>query len=236
MTMTDDQSVIGLLKRFDTPTICNAIEVAQGRRGFDGFTHRTMQWSGPPARRIVGFARTAHIAGRTAPDAAPEIVRERRMAYFRSMAAGPRPGLAVIEDMDGDTALGAWWGEVHAQVHSKVFGLSGAVTNGIMRDLGDLPEDFPVLAGAIGPSHGFVHVRKIGAPVSIYGMTVCEGDLIHADCHGAVSIAPDIVKDLPRSLGILQKAESIVLDPLKTGSVGLEEFEDLWAQFEKART
>jgi regulator of RNase E activity RraA len=236
MTVTGLDRFVEHLGSFDTPTVCNAIEVAQGRRGFDGFTHRTMHWSGAPDLRIVGYARTARIAGRTAPEEPADLLRERRMAYFRSMASGPRPGIAAVEDVDGDAALGAWWGEIHAQVHSKVFKLAGAVTNGVMRDLGDMPDGFPVLAGAIGPSHGFVHVREIGTPVNIFGMTVRQGDLVHADRHGAVIIPMDVQEKLQAALDLLQKSEAIILDPLKQGPVGFEQFEDLWAQFERART
>lgn len=223
------------LRRFDTPTICNAIEMAQGRRGFAGFTRRTMVWTGPVEARIVGFARTARIAGRTRPEADAATVRTRRMAYFRAMAAGPRPGIAVIEDMDGDAATGAWWGELHARIHETVFDLAGAVTNGVVRDLGDLPDGFPILAGSVGPSHGFVHVREIGTPVTVQGLAVREGDLIHADRHGAVVVPPDVLPLLGGALDRLIAAEAIVLDPLLSGTVDAKAFETLWAAFEKAR-
>lgn len=239
MTSGELDALIERLGSFDTPTVCNAIEVAQGRRGFDGFTHRTMHWSGAPDLRIVGYARTARIAGRMPSEEPTAVLRERRMAYFRSMASGPRPGIAVVEDVDGDAALGAWWGEIHAQVHSKVFKLAGAITNGVMRDLGDMPDTFPVLAGAIGPSHGFVHVREIGTPVRIFGMTVREGDLIHADRHGAAVVPVEVQEKLDAALDILQSSEGIILDPLNKETVDFETFETfetLWAQFEKART
>ncbi len=190
------QDLLIRLQICDTPTVCNAIEVAQGRRGFAGFTHATMCWSGDLHTRIVGFARTAHIAGREPPSEPQDVLRARRMAYFHSMAMGPRPGVAVVEDINGEAALGAWWGEVHAQVHGSVFGLAGAVTNGLMRDVGDLPASFPVLAGGIGPSHGFVHVRQIGEPVEIFDLRVKEGDLVHADCHGALVIPHEVLPDL----------------------------------------
>jgi regulator of RNase E activity RraA len=236
MIPEDQMALITRLKGFDTPTICNAIEVAQGARGFSGFTHHTMHWSGAADARLVGFARTARIAGRTPSPDLPDVVRARRMAYFRSMADGPRPGLAVVQDMDGDAALGAWWGEIHAQVHHKVFGLEGAITNGVMRDLGDMPDGFPILAGAIGPSHGFVHVQDIGTEVDIFGMTVREGDLIHADRHGAVNIPLNVLDDLDRALGILLSSEAIILEPVTSRAVDFDEFEELWRQFEKART
>lgn len=224
------------LRRCDTPTVCNAIEVAQGRRGFDQFTKRTMHWAGDPSAVIVGFARTASIAGKEPPSDPPEVIRQRRMDYFRSMAEGPRPGLAVIEDLDGDAAFGAWWGEVHAMVHGRGFGLSGAFTNGLMRDLGDLPAGFPVLAGGIGPSHGFVHVREIGQPVEVFGLSVVQGDLIHADRHGALVIPPDVFPVLEAALDKLAESEALVLGPLAAGDVSFEEFERHWAAFEKART
>ena len=236
MTPSEIDTLIERLQTCDTPTVCNAIEVAQGHRGFDGFTHRTVEWAGAPDARIVGFARTARIAGNVPPNDPTTDIRARRMAYFKSMNDGPRPGVAVIEDIDGDAPLGAWWGEVHAQVHKQVFGLKGAVTNGVVRDLGDMPDGFPILAGSVGPSHGFVHVRDIGTPVSIFGMAVNEGDLIHADRHGAVCVPRDVIPQLNGALDRLFAAEAFVLDPLKEGPVDFETFETLWAQFEKART
>ena len=155
-----------LLRSVDTPTVCNAIEVAQGRRGFAGFTRGTPVASVPGAI-MVGYARTARIRGRRPPDAPPTEIRARRMAYFEHMAAGPRPSIAVIEDED-DAPFGAWWGEVHVAVHAGL-GLCGALTNGLLRDLGDLRPDFPVVAGALGPSHGFVHVTAIGTGATCSG-------------------------------------------------------------------
>jgi len=236
MTPSETNALIDRLRGCDTPTVCNAIEVAQGRRGFDGFTHRTPLWAGEPDERIVGFARTARIAGNAPPGDPPEAIRARRMAYFASMADGPRPALAVIEDTDGDAALGAWWGEIHAQVHARVFGMAGAVTNGVMRDLGDRPEGFPILAGSVGPSHGFVHVRDVGTPVAIFGMTVTQGDLIHADRHGAVCVPAAVIPHLGAALDRLFAAEDVILGPLRDGPVDFDAFRDLWARFEKART
>ncbi|CTQ49489.1 RraA family protein [Jannaschia donghaensis] len=233
--MTQVDQLLACLRAYDTPTVCNAIEMAQGRRGFAGFTRRTVIWTGPTDARIVGFARTAKIAGRAPPTEDPQTLRARRMDYFEAMVTGPRPGIAVVEDMDGDAATGAWWGELHARIHSVVFGLEGAVTNGVVRDLGDLPGGFPILAGSVGPSHGFVHVREIGTPATIHGLTVCNGDLIHADRHGAVVVPRDVYATLQDALARLIAAEAIVLDPLLSKPVDMEAFRDLWAAFETAR-
>ena len=187
----DGRTLLALLRKVDTPTVCNAIEVAQGRRGFAAFTRGTMLASDPGAPPVVGYAATAKIAGHAPSSEAPEVVRAGRMAYYRMMAEAPKPSVAVIEDLDFPDCVGAYWGEINTSVH-KGFGMSGALTNGVMRDLGDLPGGFPVIAGSIGPSHGFVHVREVGTPVTVMGLTVSPGDLVHADRHGAVVVPPEV--------------------------------------------
>ncbi len=227
--------LLALLRRVDTPTVCNAIEVAQGKRGFAAFTRGTMIASDPDAGAVVGFARTAKIAALEPPAEDAAVIRQRRMDYYRHMAEAPEPGLAVIEDLDWPNCIGAYWGEINTTVH-KGFGLSGALTNGVMRDLGDLPDGFPVIAGSIGPSHGFVHVREIGTPVSVFGLTIRDGDLVHADRHGALVVPPEVVPDLAAAIEKLLVTEKIVLGPAREAGFDFARFEQAWAAFEAART
>lgn len=231
--MTPD--LLALLRRVDTPTVCNAIEVAQGKRGFDAFTRGTMLCSAPDGGAIVGYARTARIAAVAPPTEAPDVIRTRRMDYYRHMAGGDGPSIAVVEDLDGNNAIGAFWGEINTTVH-KGLGMSGALTNGVMRDLGDLPEGFPVIAGSIGPSHGFVHVKEIGTPVTIFGMKVATGDLIHADRHGALVIPPGVIDGLDVAIHKLLETEKLILDPARQPGFDIDAFETAWAAFEAART
>ncbi|WP_170326054.1 RraA family protein [Ruegeria arenilitoris] len=227
-------SLLTLLRKVDTPTVCNAIEVAQGRRGFDAFTRGTMLCSAPSEPAIVGYARTAKIAAVQPPSESPEVIRERRMAYYKYMAEGPAPSVAVIEDVDFPNCIGAYWGEINTTVH-KGFGMSGALTNGVMRDLGDLPEGFPVVAGSVGPSHGFVHVREIDTPVSVFGLTVNPGDLIHADRHGALVVPEDVVDQLEAAIQKLLTTERIVLDAATQPGFDFQAFQSAWEKFEKSR-
>lgn len=230
-----NDELLALLRSVDTPTVCNAIEVAQGGRGFDRFTRGTVLCSDPEAGAIVGYARTAKISAVAPPTDPADVIKTRRMDYYRHMAEGPRPGIAVVEDVDGENAVGAYWGEINTTVH-KGFGLSGALTNGVMRDLGDLPEGFPVIAGSVGPSHAFVHVREIGTPVTVFGMTVADGDLIHADRHGALVIPNDDIPKLFDAIHKLLATEQLVLEPARAEGFDFEAFEAAWFAFEKART
>jgi regulator of RNase E activity RraA len=229
-----DTALLTLLNSVDTPTVCNAIEVAQGKRGFNAFTRGTMQASDPTGV-MVGYAVTAQIAAVAPPTEDAATIRARRMAYYKAMAEGPKPSVAVVEDLDYPNAIGAYWGEVNTTIH-KGFGMSGALTNGVMRDLGDMAPGFPVVAGSIGPSHGFVHVRSINQPVRIMGMDVRPGDLIHADRHGAVVIPPEVVDQLAAAIAKMQETERLVLEPARAEGFDFSAFEEAWTAFEKART
>ena len=152
-----------------------------------------------------------------------------------NMAGGHGPTVAVVEDVDFPNCIAGWWGEVHVAVH-KGLGMSGAVTNGVVRDLDVMDEGFPVLAGSVGPSHGFVHVLKIGDPVEVMSMSVCQGDLIHADRHGALVIPTDVVSLLKNAIEKVIDSEAIVLVPAREPGFNIEKLEEVWAQFEAART
>lgn len=228
-------SLLDLLKRVDTPTVCNAIEVAQGKRGFNAFTRGTMLCSDPDAGAMVGYARTAKIAAVNPPEEPGDVIRKRRMDYYRHMATGDGPAVTVVEDLDYPHCIGAYWGEINTTVH-KGFGVSGALTNGVMRDLGDLPDGFPVVAGSVGPSHGFVHVREIGTRVTIFGLEIENGDLVHADRHGALVIPPDVIPVLEAAILRLLETEKLILGPAREEGFDFEAFEKAWSAFEASRT
>jgi hypothetical protein len=140
--LEDDMNtdLLDLLRKVDTPTVCNAIEVVQGRRGFAASpaarwsapNRAAPWWAMPPPRKSPPL--------RPATESA-DVIRARRMAYYRAMHDAPKPSVAVVEDLDYPTCIGAYWGEINTTVH-KGFGMAGALTNGVVRDLGDLPRAF----------------------------------------------------------------------------------------------
>lgn len=229
-----NKELLKLLQSIDTPTVCNAIEVAQGKRGFANFTRQTLISSDPDGGAMVGYAVTAKISAIAPPDEPAEVIKARRMDYYRAMAEGGKPSVAVVEDVNFPHCIGAYWGEINTTVH-KGFGMSGALTNGVMRDLGDLPEGFPVVAASIGPSHGFVHVKEINTPVNIVGLSVNSGDLIHADRHGAVVIPSEVIPQLEQAIQTLLDSEQIILSAANKENFTFADFEAAWTAFEKAR-
>lgn len=197
------------LKAIDTATICNAIEIVEGRRATDGFTRRPVVAAFPSLPPILGFARTATIRAAAPSRMAPQEARALRIAYYRQFEA-EEPVVAVLQDTDDAPGVGAFWGEVNSAIH-KGLGVEGCLTNGSMRDLDMLAEGFQILAGSVGPSHAHVHVTAIGLPVTVLGLRVAPGDLIHADKHGAALIPPGMAKELPRAVELNIRQEAPIL-------------------------
>src|ERR1700754_417046 len=181
-------SVLEALGRYDTPTICNAMEVIAPERRLIGYTTKPLVCPFPDLPPMVGYARTVTIRSVLKSSLPPDEQAKRRIAYYEYVGTGQGPRISVIQDIDGpDVGYGAFWGEVQSNVH-KALGCLGVVTDGSIRDIPQWAPGFQALAGSIGPSHAFVHLDGFGDDVCVAGMTVRSGDLIHADRHGAVVI------------------------------------------------
>ena len=182
------------LRALDTPTVCNALEAVNPSRRTRGFNVKPFVCAHPELPSIVGFARTARIRAQHKPEARSDTI-----GYYTYVAeGGPLPSIAVIQDLDDSPGYGALWGEVNTNVHYGL-GCLGVITNGSVRDIPDSQPNFQMLAGMINPSHAFVHVLDWGGPVTLHGMEVSDGNLVHADLHGAVVIP-------------LEDAESVVAE------------------------
>ena len=203
------------LRAFDTPTICNALELVVPTRRAMGFTRRPLTAAFPHLKPVVAFARTAIIRAREPHPRGREEAKEVRLSYYEHIAAEPLPSIAVIQDIDApDTGFGAFWGEVQTHIH-KGLGCAGVITDGSVRDLDAMAADFLVLAGSIMPSHAHVHLVDFGGTVSVAGMTVSPNDVIHTDRHGAVVIPPEAVKEIPVAADLLARREKVIIDASK---------------------
>ena len=167
------------LRKFDTPTICNALEVVRGKRFTNGFTRQRLIAAFPEA--------AAHRRLRADRDVpllrAVSIVAARKqklLGYYEYVAQPNQPCISVVQDIDSQPGLGAFWGEVNTTVHWGL-GCVGAVTNGSMRDLDAMCPQFQCLAATLSPSHAFGQVVEFGKPVDVLGMAVSDGDIVHAD-------------------------------------------------------
>lgn len=210
------------LQKFDTPTICNALEILTPQRRTMGYTTSNLFCARPALPPMVGYARTATVRAMLPPDRAKADVRAQRFAYFDYIVAGPAPRIMVIQDLDSHAGFGAFWGEVQTNVH-KALGCLGGITNGSIRDLDMLADGFQLLAGVVGPSHAWTHLVNFGTQVNVHGMTCSSGDLIHADRHGAVVIPHEVARKVPEAADLLGRREAVILTAVKKPGFKLDD-------------
>ena len=208
------ESQFAFLRSIDTPTVCNLIEIAAPERRGSGYTVVHLHCPFPDLPPMVGFAKTVTIRARD-KISGPSYM-QKRMDYLDYVAGQPRPSVVVIEDQDEPAGYGAFWGEVQTNVH-QALGCLGTVTNGSIRDIAQVAAGFQMLAGSIGPSHAYVHVVEFGVPVTVHGMAVKSGDLIHADRHGAVVVPIDKIDAMKTALDGLVKQEARIIAAAKSG-------------------
>ena len=214
------ESQFAFLRSIDTPTVCNLIEIVAPERRGAGYTAVHLHCPFPDLPPMVGYAKTVTIRARNKVSGASYM--QKRMDYLDYIAAAPQPSVVMIEDKDQPAGYGAFWGEVQTNVH-KALGCLGTVTNGSIRDIAQVAEGFQMLAGSVAPSHAYVHVVEFGVPVSIHGMEVDSGDLIHADRHGAVVVPADKLDDLKAALDGLIKQEARIIAAARKPGVTVEE-------------
>ena len=230
--MRADDTLLNLMRQVDTPTICNALEAIVGRRLGEGFTRKPMVAADPKLPPIVGYARTATIAGAAPPREPADVLNARRLAYYEYVAAQPGPAVVVIEDKDEECGLGAFWGEVQVSIH-RGLRVAGGITNGSIRDLGTMDTDFQLLAGSVMPSHAHVHLTAIDVPVTVLGMQVKPGDLVHGDRHGAVVVPADMIGRLAHAIDLVTRRERPVIEAAHRPGFNLDELKRAWAEMEK---
>ena len=183
------------LASWDTPTICNALELLQPDLPLTAFTTQPGVPVSGPFSPMVGLARVGTIRARSRP----QRPAADRFDWYDYVHAKGLPTIVVIQDIDDLPGAGAFWGEVHSKVHLKL-GVRGCVTNGSFRDTDAWAPGFKMLGGCLGPSHAHVHLVGFGEPVSVLGMNARHDDIIHADHHGAVVVPHDAIKRLPEAI------------------------------------
>lgn len=210
---------LAALAKYDTPTMCNALELIDPRWRTQYFTSSPLVCQFPNAKPIVGYARTVKIRARQKSSLTGAPARKHRLDYYSYIeSGGPRPSIVVLQDMDEPKGFGAFWGEVQSNIH-KGLGALGLVTDGSIRDTHVWAKGFQALAGSVGPSHAWVHAVSFGEPVSIHGMEVVSGDIVHADRHGAVIVPASALGEIAKTVKMLVAREKVIISAAKKKGV-----------------
>src|SRR5882762_3194933 len=170
-----------LLRRYDTPTICNVVELFDRRPRTAGYMNARIQACYPRLPPMVGYASTATFRSALPPRTGN--VYSGLADQVASFAELPGPAVVVFQDLD-DPVAAATFGEVMCTTY-QAFGAAGLITSGAGRDLDQVEAlAFPCFADGAICAHGYCHILQINVPVHIGGIQVTPGVILHGDRNG----------------------------------------------------
>jgi regulator of RNase E activity RraA len=219
MTTSD----LALLAKYDTPTVCNVIELFKVRPQTAGYMDSRIRALYPSLPPMVGYASTATFRSAFAPASGRQYGSlESQMAALLEL---PGPGVVVFQDIDSPVAA-ATFGEVMCTSY-KSFGAAGLITSGAGRDYEQLkPLQFPVFCEGLNVSHGYPQILDLHVPVHVGGIVVHPGDLLHGDANGVTTIPLDIASEVAHVCAEFVAAEDILIGYCRAGNVTVQGYTD----------
>jgi regulator of RNase E activity RraA len=174
---------------------------------------------------MAGYAVTARVDAST-----PGKVRDQNiwMEWIRSMERAPKPCVLVFQDVGPDPSKSAHFGEVMATTAHRL-GVVGLVTDGGVRDLNEVTSlGFHLFAAGLVPSHGAFRILEVNVPVTVDGVRVNPGDLLHGDVNGVTTIPHEIVADLPEACMKVRQREAGLMAFINSPEFSVDGLEKRW--------
>lgn len=201
------------LAKYDTPTICNVIELFDIRPRNVGYMDERIRSAFPEMQPMVGLAATAAMRCASPSSETTYDTMEEQLKQFAELGG---PAVVVFQDLD-DPPVGATFGEVMCSTY-QAFGSVGIITSGGGRDLAQVRAlNFPVFCASTICSHAYTQIVDVGGAVRVGGLAVRTGDLLHGDCNGVSSIPLEFAAEVADAAGEFVAAEVHVIEYVKAG-------------------
>lgn len=211
--MADTKKLFAALAKYDTPTVCNVVELFDLHPRSSGYMDDSIRACFPEMPPMVGFAVTSTFRSFAPPRGGDVYAGLKEQIEAFGELSGP--AVVVYQDLDEPTAA-ATFGEVMCTTY-QTFGAAGLITSGAGRDLDQVRDlGFPAFTNGTICAHGYCHTLAVNVPVTVGGICIYPGDLLHGDCNGVTTIPKEIASEVPDACEELMAAESIIMDYLKT--------------------
>ena len=229
MTKAPTTDVLNELRKIDTPTITNVVATYPKNPLCLGlynpwtenwYTDTSIRCIYPEMGAIVGYAVTC-VFGLPDPNYAGRLSF---MDVVDALDAMQRPTILVIQQK--------WPAELMAKAglageimvtSMKAVGCIGMLSNGPSRDVDAVRKlNFQMLLGGVTAGHGEMAVQAVNVPVSVGGMDVAPGDLIHMDENGAVKFPADKAEQVLDNARKMLEGEAEHLARLRTATTAAE--------------
>ena len=216
------------LRNFDTPSITNVVATYPEHPLCLGlynpwsenwYTDQSLRCMYPELGCTVGYAVTCTYG---LPD--PNYSGVTFMDVLDAMDASPKPTIFVFQqkfppELQGKVGLAGG----NMTTAMQAIGCVGAISNGPSRDIDEIrPMKFQYLLSGVTAGHGAQAVHAVNVPVSVAGMDVAPGEIIHMDENGAVKFPADKLAAVLENARALQIEETERLDRLRNAKSSAE--------------
>ena len=221
-TKTAEQKLFAELCKIDTPSITNVVATYPTDPLCLGlynpwtenwYTDTSLRCIYPDLGAIMGYAVTC-VYGIPDPNYPNRLTF---MDVIDAMDASPKPTILVLQqkfpaEVANKVGLA---GEIMITAMQAV-GCVGLISNGPSRDIDAVRAlKFQLMLSGISAGHGAQAVQAVNVPVSVGGMDVAPGELIHMDENGACKFPANKAEAILTNVKALQKQEATRLTGLR---------------------
>jgi 4-hydroxy-4-methyl-2-oxoglutarate aldolase len=197
------------LRRIDSPTVANAIERFNIRPRVDGFAGWELRCAFPEIGTTIGYAVTC-----TADSTTNSRDDERGLLrLWDALEKAPKPAVLVIKDIGPERNRSCHMGEVMATT-AKALGGVGCVSDGGLRDVMEVRAlgGFQYFCPGFVVSHGNPVICDVNIEVTLAGLAVRPGDLLHGDVNGILVVPETVASRVADEAALVREAEREILE------------------------
>jgi regulator of RNase E activity RraA len=146
------------------------------------------------------------------------------MDVIDALDAMKKPTVLVIQQKwpEGIMKKAGLAGEIMVTSMQAV-GCVGMLSNGPSRDVDAVRRlNFQMLLGGVTAGHGDMAVQAVSVPVSVGGMDVAPGELVHMDENGAVKFPADKAEQVLKNAQAMLEGEAVHLAALRSAKTAAE--------------
>lgn len=225
-TLTSAQ--LEALRAIDSPTVANAIERFKIRPRVEGYASHALRCAFPRLGTMLGYAVTCTADTTTEGRRNPAGL----LPLWEALEAAPKPAVLVMQDVGPDPQRSCHMGEIMATI-AKALGAVGCVCDGGLRDVLEVEAlgGFQYFCPGFVVSHGNPVICEINVPVTIAGMAVRPGDLLHGDINGVTVVPDSIATRVADEALLVRAAEQVILDVARAPGFTVARLREALAQF-----
>ncbi len=229
MPEMSEEALFTELRKIDSPTITNVVATYPSNPLCLGlynpwtenwYTDTSIRCIYPELGPILGYAVTC-VYGLPDPNYSNRLSF---MDVIDALDASPKPTILVIQqkwppELFNKAGLA---GEVMVTSMQAV-GCVGLVSNGPSRDIDAIRQlKFQYLLGGVTAGHGAQAVQAVNVPVSVGGMDVSPGEVVHMDENGAVKFPADKLQAVLDNAKAMLDAEGTRIEALRKARTASE--------------